>query len=100
MKKNIYLLALIFFSSIIFIACEKDEDEIVIPKVSFENINYSLNETDTSTLNVKIVLDTISLYDLTINFTVSGTAEEDKNYEAINYTSVLIAHASKKQLLI
>ncbi len=95
---KIWSITLMLLFGIILWSCNKD-DEVKIPEVSFESASYNLSETSTSTLEVKVNLNTNAPQDLIVNFTISGTAVVNVNYQAIADNSVTISAGSSEAII-
>ncbi len=95
---KIWSITLMLLSGIILWSCNKD-DEVKIPEVSFESASYNLNETSTSTLEVKVILNMNAPQDLIVKFTISGTAVANVNYQAIADNSVTIPTGSSEAII-
>lgn len=89
MKKALLKLLLVLLFVPAFVACEDDDD--VIPKISFENLTYEVNETATSGLQVKIKLSEPAPKALSVKYQLAGTAVEGEHYEAIDSKVLAIA---------
>jgi hypothetical protein len=87
MKKTVLSVLMMAIFSFAFIACEKDED-VDPPVIAFENGTAEIAENATSALQVKILADKSVGVDYVITYTVSGTAVEGVNYEALSPQSV------------
>ena len=95
---KIWSITLMLLSGIILWSCNKD-DEVKIPEVSFESASYNLSETSTGTLEVKVNLNMNASQDISVGFTISGTAVADVNYQAITNSSVTISAGSSEAII-
>jgi len=82
MKKKIFSLFVMAIVAFAFTACEKDDPEP--PVVSFEQTTAEIKENSTSSLQIVVRADKTINEAYQIRYTVSGTAKEGVNYEALD----------------
>lgn len=83
--------------ALVLASCE--DDETATPKVSFETETVQIAENATAALQLKVMLSDAAPSDLIIPFTLSGTAVEGVNFEAIADKSVVINKGEKEGVI-
>ncbi len=58
-------------------SCKDDDEPFVKPKLSFEKTSYTVNEAD-GTIEVKVILDKAYTEDITVEFELDGTAQDEE----------------------
>lgn len=96
-KVTQYFLSLLAIA-LVFVGC-KEDDEIVLPKVSFELTTSEIAENATSALALKVMVDQVPSTGLEVPFTLSGTAEEGVNFKEIEPKTVIFEGGSNEAVI-
>lgn len=88
-SKILSLLALLLFSGLVFTSCD-DDDNPSIPKVQLSAELTEISETATAALQIKLVSSVAASDDITIPFTIEGTAVAGTNYTEFSKKTVTI----------
>lgn len=98
-RKTVTILMMVaFIASMGLTSCEEEENQTL--KVSFGQTELSIQETNTSTLEVPVRLNVKASRDLEIPFQVSGSAEPGVHYEAIEDKTVMIEKGEDSTVIL
>ncbi len=99
MKKNFLKLLWIAVAAILIASC-KEDDEVIIPKVSLSADVVTIAENATSALQVKVNTDVPLSVAYTVEVNVAGTAVAGVNYQEIPNTVTIPANSTTATIFV